>query len=197
MGNPERPQPLPVGDDCAAVDADNDVAVIRLPSNTIPLLSHKRFLELSDVAFDVEIDDWYCVLFGYLWEGSKPSRDFSQLLLHNYRYWTRQYQGRISADSYDKSRHLLVEYHQSSWSMPDGVQVANPSSLGGISGSSLWRIFQPHHVEDGWSDRLAKVVGVENVVYNNRIIRCTRWKEVLPLLKNLEPSLFGRFRNNC
>ncbi len=45
------------------------------------------------------------------------------------------------------------------------------------------------HVEDGWVPDTAKVIGVENVVYNDRIVRCTRWREVLPLLREFAPSV--------
>lgn len=75
--------------------------------------------------------------------------------------------------------------------------MTNQESLGGISGASLWRVFTRQHVEDGWSDDVAKVVAVENVVYDERVIRCTRWKHVIPLLARLEPDIeaeLNRFR---
>ena len=189
MGKPARPRPIAIREEDLALDLENDVAALRLPADKLNMLSDKRFLGLNDIEFDVEVGDWYCVLFGYLWEGSQPGRDYSQLLLHNHMYWTQQHEGGVSASSYDAARHLLVDYGESSWSLPDGFPVKKPGSLGGISGSSLWRIFRPQHVEDEWSLATAKVIGIENVVYGERIIRCTKWREVMPLLRVLAPSL--------
>lgn len=189
MGNPSRPQPIGANDDAMAVDAINDVAVIRLPSDLIPRLYGSRFLQLENIALNADLEDWRCVLFGYLATGTQPNKDYSELLLHNFMHWTTKYEGHVNADSYDRSRHLLVEYHPMGWSIRDGIPCDSPKSLQGLSGSSLWRIFKPKHIEDGWTTDTAKVVAVENVVYDDRIVRCTRWELVLPLLARFEPSI--------
>jgi hypothetical protein len=189
LDSPKRPQPVAAADQDVAIDTRGDVAVIRLQSDVIARLANPRFLELSDIAFDAEIKDWRCVLFGYLWEGTQPGKDYAQLLVHNYKHWTKAYGGSVAAESFDESIHVLVEYDKYCWSVPDGVPKQSPKSLGGLSGSSLWRIFTPQHIEEGWCEQAAKVVAVENLVYDGRIIRCTRWNLVPPLIASLEPSV--------
>ena len=189
VGNPSRPQPLPITDENSVLDEDNDVAAILLKPEAAPHFVSARFLGLDDIAFDDNIHDWWCVLHGCLWEGTQPGKDYSQLLVHNLKYWTKRYDGKVSAKSFDDARHILVEYERTGFSVPDSMPSENPKSLGGISGASLWRLFTRQHVEDGWSERAAKVVAVENVVYDERVIRCTRWRHVLPLLAKLRPEI--------
>jgi hypothetical protein len=200
VGNPPRPRPLPITDENSAVDAQNDVAVIRLVPDAIPHFVGSRSLGLSDVAFDGIIEEWRCVIFGCLWEGTQPGRDYSQLLVHNFKYWTTRYEGKINAKSYDGSKHLLVEYDRMGFSVPHSIPTKNPQSLGGMSGASLWRVFTPQHIEDGWSAQVPKVVAIENLVYDRErpVIRCTRWKHVLPLFGVLEPSVRAQLEPwNC
>lgn len=189
MGNPSRPQPIGMTDDDVAADSINDVAVIRLRPEVIPRLHGSHFLQLNDIALDADLEDWRCVLFGYLATGTRPNKDYSELLLHNYMHWTTKFDGGVNADSYDNSRHLLVEYHPVSWSIRDAVPSDSPKSLGGLSGSSLWQVFTTKHVDQGWTRDVAKVVAVENLVYDDRIVRCTRWEFVLPLLARFEPDV--------
>jgi hypothetical protein len=189
MGDPQRPQPLPIPADRVEIDDAQDVAAVLLTPDVVSRLPGKRFLTLTDIALDPAIGDWYCLLFGYLWEGTQPNRDYSSLILPNFRYWTRRYDGSMANPKYDAASHSLVEFHEKAWSLPDGIKMANPSSLGGLSGAALWRVFRPEHAEGGWSPPLMKVIAVENVVYDDRIIGCTNFAKVLPLFEALAPEL--------
>ena len=193
MGNPTRPHAIGMSDDDVSMDSVNDVAVIRLHPDLIPRLRGSHFLQMSDIALKTDLTDWRCVLFGYLEKGTQPNKDYSKLILHNFMYWTTKYDGKVNADSYDASRHLLVEYHTVGWSIYDAVPSTNPKSLRGLSGSSLWQVFSPKHVEADWTSEVPKVVAVENLVYDDRIVRCTRWELVLPLLARFEPVLLEQF----
>lgn len=189
MGYPERPQPLLVTEDNSAVVDDGDVAVVLLSPENAQRFPGKRVLTLADVTLDPNVDECRCVLFGYVWDGTQPSHDFAQLLVHNFKYWSQRHRGNIASATYDPRRHTLVEYHRLARTIPDGVQRENPLSLGGLSGSALWRVFRPRQVEGGWTPEQMKVVAVENVVYGGRIIGCTNFSEVLPLFASIAPEV--------
>lgn len=189
MGCPERPQPIAASDVDIATDPVADVAVIRLQSDVVRQLQQKRFLHLDSVELDVDIADWRCVLFGYLAEGTQPNRDFSELLLHNFTYWACRHEGIESLQNYDRGTHVLLSYTQLGPTMPSGDVRANPQKLNGLSGASLWRVFNPNNVCNNSLNEPPKVIGVENAVYKDRIIRCTRWRFVLPLFLELVPSI--------
>lgn len=188
-GEPNRPMPFNIEDDAIALDEKNDIAAIKIPSSELGMFANKRFLSLSEIDFANEIEDWHCMLFGYLWTGSGASHDSSRFLLHNHTLWTRQSSQRVLANSFIPEQHLLLNYSGDSWSMKGDQQKTSHFNLAGISGSSLWKTFRPCDVEGGWSISVPKVIGVENLVYDDRVIRCTKWKEVLSLLTEIEPGV--------
>lgn len=191
VGNPPHPQPIPIRDEDLAIDEQNDVAVIRLQPHIVAQLHNVRFLEMSDIALDANIEGQYCAIFGYLGEGTHATKDFTQIRLHNFFLWTTSYDRHVATTSYDKSRHILVGVDPFILSMRDGILSPSPSSLGGLSGAALWSIFRPEDVERGWSEEKAKVVAVEHLAYDNHIIQCIRWECVLPILASLASSRPG------
>lgn len=190
----DRPQPIPIVVANTATDDENDVAAVLLSADLAGQFRGKRFLGPDDLAPAACIADWRCLLFGYLWDGTQSTRDRTGLLLRNYEYWTRQYTGPIATQSYDPARHTLVELYRNTWSISHGAESANPASLGGLSGSALWRVFRPDHTERGWTPAQMKVVAIENVVYDDRIIGCTNIELVIPLLTSLVPGIAHSFR---
>jgi hypothetical protein len=96
-------------------------------------------------------DDWYHAIFGYVAQGSQPGKDYSQLLLHNFFYWTTLFDGEITNDLYSDERHFLLQFAPGAISFPDGFQQENPL-LKGMSGCSVWKVFQPHQSDLGWTE---------------------------------------------
>lgn len=192
MGEPQRPQPVPATENLIAADYDLDIAVLRLPLEILGRLNSKRFLNLSAIDFNADIEGWRCAVFGYLASGTHATRDAMGLVLHNFFYWTTQFDGRGAHENYDSERHLLLNFHAESRSIRDAAPVSNPLSLKGLSGASVWRVFHQRHIDGGWSIDDLRVVGVENAEYPDKVVRCTRWRNVPTLMLRVAPELEGK-----
>lgn len=176
-----------------------DIAIFHLDPALVAGLVGKRFLRLSDVEFRRDLGNGWYFLHGYPFCDSHPSKDLLTTLQGEFTYGAGLYAGKTTGfGSYRPEFHILLAYDGESRHADDGSPAELPRSLGGISGSSVWLGFSERHVMDDWTPMLAKVVGVQTMVYSDKkVAQATRWagvavviwKNFLPLRDQLRPHL--------
>lgn len=185
MGDPARPKPLPCFPENTEVNDALDIGVVLLPPQVSMQLVDAKYIRSDMVAQMDTLEEANYLLFGHIAERAFPNSDFTELHVPKFGFWTKPLRKEIAARSFNQSAHVLVEYGSDGMVVKDGDLVKTPVSLGGMSGSNLWRIFTLPELEPDQELPMPMVVAVENMVYDTTTVRCTLWKHVLPLIESL------------
>src|ERR1700733_968912 len=132
-----------------SVEDPFDIAVYRIPDESVPRFNQQRFIQLSEVSFDV-LSSGIFVLFGYPGIWSVPSRsDNEKLKIKPLEYMAIGYGGDLSSiEGYQPKLHFLLDADSKGISLADGSRAelrksdgsraTFPRDLKGISGCPVW-----------------------------------------------------------
>lgn len=201
FGTIERPLPLDAHAGCSAINEDDDVGVVCLTTDHVRYMAEHgaSFLNPAAIMGDADLAGWYCMLSGQLAEGSAYSTDLQTISRRQYDLWTKEYSGSISNPSFSAGRHLLVTQTETNWTLADGLAQPGPISLGGMSGGSLWRVFNEEHLDEPRNINVLQSAGIQTQVYDAtgaNAVRCTKWNCVIPLIHELYPEAVNAFLPN-
>ncbi|MFO8007904.1 MAG: hypothetical protein R6V05_09220 [Candidatus Brocadiia bacterium] len=179
-----------------------DIAVHKLPQDTVDRLSGKAFLRFDDIEFGSQPATAVYTLFGFPAVLTKSSTsDADKLLLRPFQYTTFAYDRETDGlAEYQERFHLLLDAQLGHSSAGDGSpaqfrdrqgnHVPFPKGLGGISGCSVWRIGDLNTAIDDWGRERARNVAVQTSVYHgSQAIKATRWIAVRTLLHEAFPEV--------
>lgn len=161
-----------------------DVAVHRIDKSVSAGISNERWFGLSDVDLRADVGDGWFFVSGFPVANGHAHFSFSSLntFQWSWKYRTSLYQGPTNVlEHYNAEAHILLDNSGEPRHVHDSSPAVRPSTLRGISGSSIWLGFSEQHVMDDWSPDMAKIVAVETCVYENAI-RGTRWIAVAKVL---------------
>ena len=179
-----------------------DVAVVQLGPDCVQKLTAKVFLRFDDIISSDDLTSGVFTVFGYPACWSRPSGNRSEVLeLKPLQYTTYAFEGDTDAlEEYQQRFHLLLSAaieetseitgNPVAFSDRQGLPARFPGDLGGISGSSVWKIGDRATPIRDWKSRAPKLVGVQIGVYHRKkIIKATRWIAVSTLLHEAFPAL--------
>jgi len=185
-----------------SIDDPFDVAVYRLPPDSVEKLKGKRFLRREDVDFDAQSSTAVFSLFGFPGIWAEPSRsEAEKVSVKALEYTTYAYDGATeSLIGYDAKYHLLLGLTDTDLTQEDGSRativardgrvVTIPRDMKGISGCAVWTIGDLSVPLDQWRNRQPKVVAVETGIYQgSQVVRATRWIAVTTLINEAFPEL--------
>jgi hypothetical protein len=184
-----------------SVEDPFDIAVYRIPDESVPRFNQQRFIQLSEVSFDV-LSSGVFVLFGYPGIWSVPSRsDDEKLKIKPFEYMAIGYGGDLaSIKGYQPKLHFLLDADSKGISLTDGSRAelrkgdgsraAFPRDLKGISGCPVWLAGDQRMPVGDWQRLPVGLAGVQTGVYQESgVIRVTRWIAVTTLIHEAFPEL--------
>lgn len=180
-----RPQPLTHFIEQTKQNADLDIAVVRLRPSLVRAFDECLFLGDKHVDMRDEIVDAHYLVAGHLAEGCGASEDRQTVRVAEYNLWTDKFTGNLSTSSFTSPDFGWLNVPNELWSPREEMQVHVPASLGGLSGSNVWRIFTDDELEQDWNITQIRVVGVQTSVFDKRAIRMTKWNHVMSLIDQL------------
>lgn len=178
-----------------------DIAVYPIPDQLVSRFDMQRFIQLSQVNFDVLPSGIY-TLFGYpgIWAVPSKSAD-EKLRITPFEYTAIGYGGDVSSiQGYQPKLHFLLDANSKEISLSDG-SVAElrkgdgspavfPRDLKGISGCPVWLVGDQHTPTIVWPSLPIGLAGVQTGVYQESgILRVTRWIAVTTLIHEAFPEL--------
>jgi hypothetical protein len=134
---------------CGSVEDPVDIAVYRIPDEFVFRFNRQRFIQLSEVNFDMRSSGVF-VLFGYPGIWSVPSRsEDEKLKIKPFEYIAIGYVGDLSSiKGYQSKPHFLLDADSKGISLSDGSRAelrkgdgspaSFPRDLKGISGCPVW-----------------------------------------------------------
>ncbi len=184
-----------------SVEDPIDIAVYRIPDQFFHRFNRQRFIQLSQVNFEVQRSGVF-VLFGYPGIWTVPSRSNDERLeIKPLEYTTICYSGdQASLQGYQPKLHILLDADSKAISLSngsraqlrkcDGSLATFPRDLKGISGCPVWLIGD-HRIPAGeWHTLPVGLAGVQTGVYQDSgVIRVTRWIAVTTLIHEAFPRL--------
>jgi hypothetical protein len=184
-----------------SVEDPFDIAVYRIPDELVPRFNRQRFIQLSEVNFDV-LSSGVFVLFGYPDIWAVPSRsDDEKLKIKPLEYTAIGYGGNLaSLEGYQPKLHFLLDADSKGISLSDGSRTelrkgdgspaAFPRDLKGISGCPVWLVGDQRVPAGDWQSLPVGLAGVQTGVYQESgVIRVTRWIAVTTLIHEVFPEL--------
>ncbi len=184
-----------------SVEDPFDIAVYRIPDEFAPRFNRQRFIQLSEVNFDV-LSSGVFVLFGYPGIWSVPSRsDDENLKIKPLEYMAVGYGGNLSSiKGYQPKLHFLLDADPKGISLSDGSRAefrksdgsraTFPRDLKGISGGPVWLAGDQRLPVGDWQSLPIGLAGVQTGVYQESgVIRVTRWIAVTTLIHEAFPEL--------
>jgi hypothetical protein len=185
----------------ASIEDPFDVAVYRIPDELVPRFNRQRFIQLSQVNFDV-LSSGVFVLFGYPGIWAAPStRNDEKLKIKPLEYMAIGYCGDQSTVlGYQPKLHFLLDANSKGITLSDGsraelrkgdgASAVFPRDLKGISGGPVWLIGDQRIAVGDWSTLPVGLAGVQTGVYQESgAIRVTRWIAVTTLIHEAFPEL--------
>ena len=179
------------GTEIHAEDESWDVSVWPLQEELAERLPNKRFLRLSNVLLEDRVPQGAFLFLGVPDALTSVDEERRTIGGSYFKYTTSLYTGSQPAISgYNPTCHMLFGLDKKGVTTLDGDRYDLPSSLGGISGCSVWQTWAVGTPFDAWTEDCVKVVGVQTGVYpSNKLIKATRWLAVLGILRRRFPEL--------
>lgn len=184
-----------------SVEDPFDIAVYRIADEFVFRFNRQRFIQLSEVNFDVRSSGVF-VLFGYPGIWSVPSKsDDEKLTIRPLEYMAIGYGGDLSSiNGYQSKLHLLLDADSRGISLSDGSRAelrkgdgspaTFPRDLKGISGCPVWLAGDQLIPVEDWQRLPVGLAGVQTGVYQESgAIRVTRWIAVTTLIHEAFPEL--------
>ena len=159
--NRERGTQFGVGGDVhATVSASDDIAILRIPSDSLPPFDGLTFLTTMDLDISPPAARERYGFCGYPEEFSvrTPGSPFF------YNTVVVKPDGPLS--NFDPDVNFLLAMDEARTRTPTGRLTKFPVSIGGISGCPVWRITQGGTAAT-WTSAQARVVGIQTGVYGN------------------------------
>jgi len=179
-----------------------DVAVLHLTSDLVPRFEGGRFLRVTDVRFDFDVQFGVFTLFGYPAIWTQPdAADPSLLNAKALQYTTYTFEGSTHPfERFQERFHLALDadLHESRDENANGVQLNYvggvrarfPDDLEGISGCPVWHIGDRRAKLEQWPLIEPRLVGVETAVYRKAgVVKATRWIAVNTVINEAFPQL--------
>jgi hypothetical protein len=184
-----------------SVEDPFDIAVYPIPNEFVRRFNRQRFIQLSEVRFDV-LPSGVFVLFGYPGIWSVPSKsDDQKLKIKPFEYAAIHYGGDLSSiNGYQPKLHFLLDADSKGISLSDGSRAklrksdgsraTFPRDLKGISGCPVWLAGDQRIAVEDWQSLPVGLAGVQTGVYQESgAIRVTRWIAVTTLIHEAFPEL--------
>lgn len=183
-----------------------DVAVFHLNSELLTRFEGGRFLRVSDVRFDLNVEFGVFTAFGYPAIWTQPNRQAPSVLnAKAFEFTTYTYEGSTRAlGGFEQRFHLALnatldesrdENAQSvQFTYANGVRARFPADLAGVSGCPVWHIGDRRAKLDEWTAE-PRLVAVQTAVYPDKgVMKATRWIAVTTLLNDAFPQLRPVFK---
>jgi hypothetical protein len=177
-----------------------DIAVYRIPDEFVPRFHRQRFIQLSEVNFDV-LPSGVFALFGYPGIWSVPSSsDDEKLRIKPLEFTAIGYGGDVTPfKGYQPKLHFLLDADSKGITLSDGspaelrtsdgTQATFPGDLKGISGGPVWLVGDQRLPVGDWQGLPTGLAGIETGVYQQSgVIRVTRWIAVTTLIHEAFPE---------
>jgi hypothetical protein len=167
-----------------------DVAIVRLPQETVKELQGCRFLRLSEVSPRPRVPG-RCWVFGYPLEVVQDSPENSRFVFNHLFLSAPVCEPPPALDNYDPHLHFLLDAARDDIWQPDGTPATLPHRLNGISGCSIWQTEWPKGGSaDSWDPQSTRVVGVQTSYYReSSLVKATPWGVVAHILYEARPDL--------
>ena len=166
-----------------------DLAVWKLDDETVSRLSRKRFLDQTDIRVDTDLTRGRYLVFGYPCAWSAPLEDAPKTIAQApIAIHAGIYAGLTNFELYDSKYHILLGFSAGTAVNATGNSEPVPDSLEGISGCSIWKMFDEVCEPEEWNPSMAKVVAVQTGIHRG-VIRGTKWPGVLTALVSKWPKL--------
>ena len=192
-------RPLPChGEAIVSASVTTDVAALQLPPEIAEQIPPSRFLRFDNVSLAQNAKNAMFAVFGF--PQIMCSHNKGILKVTRFHHVAPVFEGPASdLGGYNSSTHLLIDADIDETRTTDGklmdfcyqggIRAPFPGDLHGISGGSVWRVFDhPADVPAGRAN--PKLVAVENAVYHDRrCIKATWWKAVVEMLWAMRPDL--------
>jgi hypothetical protein len=166
-----------------------DCAVVEVQPSIVEHVPNRRWITMLDFAYPPPTPNDLYYVCGYPSQLTETtaSGDLSQAAMGFLTF-------RIGHDGlagFDDTLHFAFRGPNGTEKSTDGVLI--PSSLKGISGSSVWRVYSGEP-ESSWKSECIKIIGIQTGVYERKkAIKATVWGAVLQLLwkyfEELRPSI--------
>lgn len=177
-----------------------DIAVYPIPDELVSRFKMQRFIQLSQVNFDV-LSSGIFAMFGYPGIWTVPSKNEDEKLkLTPFEYTAIGYSDDVSSiQGYQPKLHFLLDANSNGISLSngspaelrkgDGSPVVFPRDLKGISGCPVWVFGDQHTPTEVWPSLPSGLAGVQTGVYQESgVIRVTRWIAVTTLIHEAFPE---------
>lgn len=111
--------------------------------------------------------------------------------LRPYTRLVRYYEGGTrNFSDYDDACHLLLNHRPNETLAPEMLIGNQPSTLHGISGSSVWQLLRDGDPPERCTQEAARIVAIETGVYRGgKVVKATRWASVEHILRDVFPDL--------
>ena len=184
-----------------------DVAAIELQTSIVSQLSHRTFVNLSQLDVSMKVAPGRFLLFGYPSHGSTPDSANRHLRCGpSLAYSTELYRGPTSSfGNYDPRLHVLFP-------LPIKGAIAlqpagpRPEKIQGVSGCSIWRTVPLGQDCRTWDVADAKIVAVQSSEYGSKkvvkAVKClavvallwARYRELRRIIEISHPNLMNHLR---
>lgn len=184
-----------------SVEDPLDIAVYRIPDELVARFNRQRFIQLSEVNFDV-LPSGVFVLFAYPGIWAAPSRsDDEKLKIKPLEYTAIAYSRDLAAvEGYQPKLHILLDADSKEITLSDGSrtelrkgdgsQAVFPKDLKGISGCPVWLVGDQRVPIGDWQSLPVGLAGVQTGVFQESgAITVTRWIAVTTLIHEAFPEL--------
>jgi hypothetical protein len=168
-----------------------DLALFELTGEIVSGLSNKRFLRLADIELRSTVGPGYFWVHGFPEVMTHWDSDASRFTLQRFMLGApRLEESNPPFEDFDPACHFLLSAQAGELFTSDGRPAALPQRLHGISGCSLWRLYEAAQPVVTWSLDCVKAVAVQTGLHRGgAVIRGTTWRGVLQMLWDTYPNL--------
>jgi len=168
-----------------------DVCILELTESIVSGIPNRRFLNLSHVDLSGETKAGKYYIYGFPCETVEPDDNAKTIKYEDaFKYLTIPYDGDTDTLlGYDSRFHLLLHCPFEGSVTLGSAREPRPRDLIGISGCSLWRVFDEGANPEEWKPEHVRIVGVQSSQYKNKIAKGIRWRTVVAILWMKYPDL--------
>ncbi|MFO0804040.1 MAG: hypothetical protein U0791_13080 [Gemmataceae bacterium] len=188
--NTDQGQAIPIPCDFETYSDPADVAIARLDEAFVHSAPNRRYLSVHQAdRLNRRPPNGIFLIHGYPEVGLEEHPDH-RLSIGAYTAATGLFEGAAPEDT-DPKWHLLLTNSPNGFDLGTGAAVESPKCLRGISGCSVWQLHYDGLSFEHWSPNDTAIVAVQTGVYDQGIIKATRWSLIDRLLRESHPDLAG------
>ena len=173
-------------------ESDWDIAILEVEDKAADALPNRQFLRTCYAdRFGSPLHDGWTVIHGFPSSWTTGRYDDRELNIRPYTRIATYYAGdKQRLPGFDERAHIALDHRSDRVLTPHVLREDSPSSLYGISGSTIWQIFRAGESQNEWKAENAKILGIETAVYGGgKYVKAIRWIAVECIFRHAFPEL--------